>query len=307
MKYNKQLSATIVLTTYNGSLYIRELLESLANQSRKIDEVLIYDDSSSDNTVEIVEKFIDEFNLKDHWHLVINQKNKGWKKNFRDAILKVGTDVAFPCDQDDFWFEKKVEKMMEYMEINDNCLLLASDYQLLHEDGVKNFERIKKQSYQKVEKVEFDEHFAIGGIRPGCCMALRMQFVKLIAAQWLDWYPHDSFFWTEAVINGGCYLIHEDLITFRRHENSASTKIRHTIKAHLEAMDRTKNIINYYSDCDYIQKKVFGEYLVFARLREKMLVEKKLFNFIRLFKYHKYYRSIKQEIGDLYLAIFAEE
>ena len=72
-------------------------------------------------------------------------------------------------------------------------------------------------------------------------------------------------------------------------------------------MDRTKNIINYYSDCDYIQKKVFGEYLEFARLREKMLVEKKLFNFIRLFKYHKYYRSIKQEIGDLYLAIFAEE
>ena len=110
MKYIKRLSATIVLTTYNGSLYIRELLESLANQSRKIDEVLIYDDSSSDNTVEIVEKFIVEFNLKDHWHLVVNQKNKGWKKNFRDAILKVGTDVVFPCDQDDFWFEKKVEK-----------------------------------------------------------------------------------------------------------------------------------------------------------------------------------------------------
>lgn len=307
MNNRNKLSVSIVLTTYNGSKYIRELLESLLKQSRKADEVLIYDDCSTDNTVEIVDSFIDEFSLEKEWHLVVNEKNKGWKKNFKNAILNVQADVVFPCDQDDVWIPQKIEKMMKYMEKNDSCLLLASDYLLLHEDGVKNFERIKKQKYQNIEKVEFDEHFAIGGIRPGCCMAMKMNFVKKVSAHWLDWYPHDSFLWTEAVINEGCYLIHEDLITFRRHVNSASVKIRHTSRAHLEAMNRTRNIIEYYHNCDNIKKRIFKEYLEFAELRENLLVQKKLINFFKLFKYHKYYRSIKQEIGDLYLTIFARE
>lgn len=307
MQNRNNLSASIVLTTYNGSHYIRELLESLVNQSRKIDEVLIYDDCSSDNTVEIVDEFINKYNLRNQWHLIVNKKNKGWKKNFKDAILEVKTDVVFPCDQDDVWFNQKVEKMMDYMEKNKKCLLLASDYKILHEDGVKNYERIKKQDSQEICNVKFDKHFAIGGIRPGCCMAIRMSFVKKITDHWLDWYPHDSFFWTEAVINDGCYLIQEDLITFRRHNNSASTKIRHTRRAHLDAMERTKNIISYYSDYDDARKKVFEEYLEFAQLRKKLLLERKLFNFFRLIKYHQYYRSVKQEVGDLYLAIFVKE
>ena len=50
---------SVALATYNGSKYIREQLNSLILQSRKIDEFIIVDDCSDDNTIEIVTKFFE--------------------------------------------------------------------------------------------------------------------------------------------------------------------------------------------------------------------------------------------------------
>lgn len=44
---------SIVLSTYNGKAYIIEQLDSILNQTRKADEVLIFDDGSTDNTPQI--------------------------------------------------------------------------------------------------------------------------------------------------------------------------------------------------------------------------------------------------------------
>ena len=54
---------SVVLSTYNGSKYVIELLDSLKNQSLRIDEVIISDDASSDNTVEIVKEYIKKNSL----------------------------------------------------------------------------------------------------------------------------------------------------------------------------------------------------------------------------------------------------
>ena len=52
------------MTTYNGSKYIIKQLDSLKNQSRKIDELVICDDCSTDNTVELVNDYIKSNNLE---------------------------------------------------------------------------------------------------------------------------------------------------------------------------------------------------------------------------------------------------
>ena len=49
---------SVAMTTYNGSNYIIKQLDSLKNQSRKIDELVICDDCSTDNTVELVNEYI---------------------------------------------------------------------------------------------------------------------------------------------------------------------------------------------------------------------------------------------------------
>ena len=54
------MKISVVMTTYNGEKYIKEQLTSLKNQTRVPDEVLIFDDCSTDNTVTIVRNFLIE-------------------------------------------------------------------------------------------------------------------------------------------------------------------------------------------------------------------------------------------------------
>ena len=61
------MTASIVMTTYNGEEHVEEQLQSLLNQSLKANEVLIYDDGSTDNTINIIRKFIASNDLSDSW------------------------------------------------------------------------------------------------------------------------------------------------------------------------------------------------------------------------------------------------
>lgn len=297
---------SVVLTTYNGIKYLNALLDSLRLQTRKIDEVWICDDGSSDGTKEFVVKYIKQYQLES-WKLILNPKNIGWKKNFKEGILKCNGDVIFPCDQDDIWELNKVERMLHFMENNPNILLLSSDYTPIYEENAQNDNVKLKNKKVGLEKIEFDNHFAIGGIRPGCVMAIQKNLVEYTKDIWLDWYPHDAFLWIVALIFDGCYIIHEPLIKYRRHSSNTSSNMCRTKIAHLQAMERTKNVIQWYKNGNFKKDEnketLMNEYLVFAKLRKELLENKKIINCFKLIRYRKFYRTVKQELGDLYLII----
>ena len=93
---------SLVMTTYNGLKYISEQLESIKNQTVLPDEVLIYDDRSTDGTYEYVQEYI-KTNKLDKWNVVRNKENKGYSLNFSDAMKESHGDIVFLCDQDDIW------------------------------------------------------------------------------------------------------------------------------------------------------------------------------------------------------------
>ena len=66
----------------------------LKNQSKKIDEVLIWDDCSTDSTVKIIENFISENKLGETWHLKINTENLGWRKNFFNLLNAATKEIV---------------------------------------------------------------------------------------------------------------------------------------------------------------------------------------------------------------------
>lgn len=78
---------SIALTTYNGEKYLYQLLRFLYEQTRTPDEVIICDDCSVDNTVDIIDKFIIGRGLKQKWHIYVNEKNLGFKIFFKGNVL----------------------------------------------------------------------------------------------------------------------------------------------------------------------------------------------------------------------------
>ena len=63
------MRVSVVMATYNGEKYIRQQINSLFNQTKKPDEVLIFDDGSTDETYKIVSEFIQKHHLEKTWKI----------------------------------------------------------------------------------------------------------------------------------------------------------------------------------------------------------------------------------------------
>lgn len=72
------MKISLIMAVYNGEKYLIKQLQSINNQTNKIDEVILIDDCSKDRSVEIVEEFIKESQL-DNWKLIINNENLGYR------------------------------------------------------------------------------------------------------------------------------------------------------------------------------------------------------------------------------------
>lgn len=129
-------SASVVLCTYNGSAYIARQFESLLDQSRLPDQIVIADDASSDATVAAIESFamrcrqagIDVV-------LRLRQGNVGFIANFADALELASGDVIFLCDQDDVWHPDKLRTMVGQFAADPALTLLFTDARLVDGQG----------------------------------------------------------------------------------------------------------------------------------------------------------------------------
>ena len=107
------MKTSILMSVYNGKAFLSEQLDSIRNQSIQVDEVICIDDCSTDNSVEIIKRFIEIHKLNDRWKIIENTENKGWKKNFIDGIGYTSGDIVFFADQDDVWLPQKIEKYVK--------------------------------------------------------------------------------------------------------------------------------------------------------------------------------------------------
>lgn len=85
---------SVAMTTYNGQKYVEEQLLSIINQTKSVDEIIIVDDKSSDETVKVIKQFIIDnstFNIV----LIQNNENLGYRRNFKKAMSMAKGDYIF--------------------------------------------------------------------------------------------------------------------------------------------------------------------------------------------------------------------
>lgn len=222
----KQLKTSIVLASYNGEKYILEQLDSLKNQTRKIDEVIILDDQSTDKTVAQVESFITGNHL-DNWRVIVNEENLGWRDNFMKALSLASGDIIFTCDQDDIWMPEKIEVMAKAIEENPAIGVLITDYSELLEDSGTPFKlkKIETEGESLVGKVVFSDKNVILK-RPGCVFAVQKTFLPVVVEYYnqAEKSAHDISMWASALLFDKLYFLKKPLIHYRRHGDSSFQK-----------------------------------------------------------------------------------
>lgn len=295
MQVNMRIS--IVMSTYNGSRYIQEQLDSIRNQSRTPDEVLIFDDESSDNTYEIISNYINSFGLE-NWKLQKNPQNYGWRKSFIHAISCATGDLIFTADQDDIWCLDKVEKMSKAFELNKQIVVLVADYQEFKFGDIPT-QKAKYDSYE-VKRIPCDKKWYYIR-RPGCVFALKKDIIPYINKTWYTNYAHDVLIWQIGILLNGLYHIDYTAIYFRRHDTNATPLNYHNKTTRVEhanwALNETARLEQLFSSEEKLKKNsnrsYISEYHKFTEHRLALLEQKKMIEIGWLMKNRDNYLSIR--------------
>lgn len=103
------LPISVVLCSYNGSLFIAEQVLSILNQTHPVAELIIADDASTDDTLAVIEALA----LKDNRiRISCNEQNIGFSANFEKAMQSARHELIAIADQDDIWHELKIEVLL---------------------------------------------------------------------------------------------------------------------------------------------------------------------------------------------------
>lgn len=212
------LSISIALCTYNGANHLASQLKSIIKQIRQPDEIIICDDCSKDESVEIAKDILAKW--KGKWQVIVNDKNLGYRKNFQKAISLCHGDIIFLSDQDDVWDLNKIEVMVPVFK-NKNVILAFHDAKLVNE----KLETLYDSFW---ETMRFNENQILNGdnrliyarnVMQGAACCFRKELFKLAEP-----FPveaiHDEWLLLIGLSSGTVAAVAKPLLNYRQENNA---------------------------------------------------------------------------------------
>ena len=223
------------MASYNGAMYIEKQLYSILDQLKKNDQVIIVDDCSFDNTVNIVES------LKDpRIKLFKNTKNIGVVETFNRALRNANGDIIFLSDQDDEWLDNKVS-FIRNLFISNNVDLIVHDAKISQGGSI-----VANSLFGQIGSSDGLFKNIYSNSYTGCCMAFRRIILrKILPIPNKKGIFHDAWigilakFYKFRVI-----FIATPLVIYNRHEANVSTMKRRSI--HKIVPDRINLIVSLF-------------------------------------------------------------
>ncbi|REK66489.1 MAG: glycosyltransferase family 2 protein [Cohnella sp.] len=223
---------SILLSTYNGSKYLKELLESLINQTYKEWICYIRDDGSTDNTREILNSYVNRYPGR---FIIADNSNQNLKpcQSFFKLLRTVKRGKYFMfCDQDDIWDHKKIEitiaemKNIESRIGEKKPILVHSDLEVVDE----NLNRIS-YSMKRMQKIDCSRKnirsLILQNNITGCTVMINRELLRIVSRTPENAIMHDWWFALVASCFGEISFINKPLIKYRQHsKNSVGAKKR---------------------------------------------------------------------------------
>lgn len=215
----------ILMATYNGELYIKNQLLSLQQQTYTDWRLWVRDDGSTDETLSIIETFIAH---DVRINLVSDELGSlGAGKCFLQLTHYATADYVIYCDQDDIWFEKKLEILHEIAQIKLNLdkpgLVYCDGYAYSDKEGI-----ITGSSISRVHAKNLRELLFINAGYQGCSMLFNRNLCNMIKGYKADYfYMHDDITTLLAHAFGDVHFINKSLMLYRQHESNVTGNIQY--------------------------------------------------------------------------------
>ncbi len=214
---------SVAIATYNGGHYLKEQLNSIYHQDLIPDEVVVSDDGSTDNTLEILEEFHQIYGLT----YSQNPGEHGVNNNFYRAISLCSKDIIAISDQDDIWLPNKLStSLVKLLELdNSKPACVSSLCNHIDKDG-----NITKESKADKDTFGYAATLLTYGkhqVRSqGCSLMFNRELANLVLNK-ITKYPeikttmfYDGFISFTAAITGSKYNLGKRLMLYRHHSTN---------------------------------------------------------------------------------------
>lgn len=212
----------ILLSTYNGKLYLAEQLDSIINQTFKNWNLYIRDDGSSDGTQEIIKKYV-KIDSRIIYLEKESKENLGVKKSFFSLLERVDSQYYFFCDQDDFWMENKVQDTLDFLkehEGNGIPTCVHTDLRIVDKELNEIYSSMIES--QQLEVNDSLTNLLVQNSVTGCTLALNNELKKKLPKNVnIDKIiMHDWWIALVGSVFGKVVLLEKQTILYRQHGNN---------------------------------------------------------------------------------------
>lgn len=206
----KMKTVSVVMCTYNGARFLREQMDSILAQDYPLHEIIVQDDGSTDDTLDILNTYARQH---PQIHVYRNEERLGFNRNFHTAMLRATGDFIAPADQDDIWFPQKTRRLVEEIGEADVCLgEYFTDAEYRHP--------LTSHVHPNCHFV----HLLFYDCTPGHGMLVRTDFLKGIK-HWDYFIYYDWWISFHAHLGRGFRCVREALNWHRHYDGSATTHI----------------------------------------------------------------------------------
>lgn len=120
---------SIVIPVYNAEKYINESIDSCLNQTYQNKEIIVVDDKSTDNTLNILKKYEDKIIL------IPVEKQNGLGNVINIGIRQSKGKYIARMDADDVMYPTRLEKQIAYLESNPICVAIGGQIDIIDENS----------------------------------------------------------------------------------------------------------------------------------------------------------------------------
>ena len=220
------MKVSVALIVYNGANYMQTQLNSILDQTHKVDEIIIVEDASTDNTKEILLAYSKQ--NSGLFFINHNPENIGSYKSIEKAIKLCTGDIILLADQDDYWEINKVATLVKWFEANPSMNGVFTNGYLMDAQGEinNNYNLWNSMSFpHTIINTTNNLKLYINTVEnsvTGAAMAFRnnLPFLKTPFPQ-IKYLIHDRWLAIHLAENNGLGILDEKLIRYRIHSRQS--------------------------------------------------------------------------------------
>ncbi|PSB59237.1 glycosyltransferase family 2 protein [Chamaesiphon polymorphus] len=275
----------ILLSTFNGTQYLREQLDSLLSQDYPNIFIHIRDDGSTDNTVDLLMSYQEKYsNIR-----VTVGENLGYIRSFFELVHNCEdreTELYAFCDQDDVWNPQKISRAVEKIQMSPDPSMTFYCSRMTLVDRDMKFIGVSPNPSQ----VDFGS--AIMGFTYGCAVVIGNGIKQMfLQASPDDMLAHDWWACLIAAAFGHIVYDVEPQVNYRQHSSNASggyrsellPRLKFRIKELLERLFKGKPTVDFLNQAEkfimtydniHIEKRYIIEELLILKKENNQMVSR---------------------------------